>query len=62
MGQNNKEKILNVYFENTGKSFTVRELSNLTKIPRATMQNKLVELKKQKLIDKNNLVLENELF
>lgn len=50
----NEEKILRVYFENPGKSFTVRELSRLTKIPRATVHRKVSELKKEGLLDKDN--------
>lgn len=55
-------KILKVYFENTGKAFTVRELSRLTKIPRATVQNKLIELRKDKLLNKNNEFIDSSLF
>lgn len=62
MGQNSKDKILKVYFENTEKTFTVRELSNLTKVPRATVQNKLNELRKEKLINNNNEFVGSLLF
>jgi len=55
MGQNGVAKILKVYFENSDKSFTVRELSKLAKIPRSTVQNRLNELKNQKLINKENV-------
>jgi len=62
MGQDKKEKILEVYFENSEKSFTVRELASLTKIPRATIQNKLTNLKKEKLITKDNFAGDSLLF
>jgi len=62
MGQSNEEKILRVYFENSGKGFTIRELSRLTKIPRSTVQNKLVSLKKDRLINRENMAEDNKLF
>ena len=62
MGQDKKEKILKVYFENPEKGFTVRELVSLTKIPRATIQNKLTNLKKEKLITKDNFAWDSLLF
>ncbi len=61
MGQITEEKILRVYFENQGKGFTVRKLSNLTKIPRSTVQIKLNSLRKLKLIGREN-VAETSLF
>ncbi|MBU2527510.1 MAG: nucleotidyltransferase domain-containing protein [Bacteroidetes bacterium] len=45
MGQETEKRILRVYFENPGKDFTIREISNLTKIPRATVHKKLKEIK-----------------
>lgn len=39
--------ILRVYFENPEREFTVREISNLTKIPRATAHKRINELKKE---------------
>lgn len=47
MGQNVENKILKVYFENPEKEFTVREVSSLTKVPRATVHKKILELKKE---------------
>jgi len=61
MGQN-IDKILEVFYENPGKSFTVRELTKLTKVPRATVHKKLFELKKQGLISKENISESNLLF
>ena len=61
MGQNDITKILKVYFESGDKSFTVRDLSALTKIPRSTVQNRLKELKNQKLVNEKNMV-EGDLF
>jgi len=62
MGQDIENKILKVYFENTEKSFTVRELSKLAKIPRSTVQNKLVFLRKNNLINQNNEPIINFFF
>lgn len=45
MRQNTENKILKVYFENPEKEFTVREISKLTQIPRATVHNKIKEIK-----------------
>ena len=61
MGQN-IDKILEVFYENPGKSFTVRELAKLTKVPRATVHKKLLELKKEGLINKENGAESNLLF
>ena len=46
-----KEKILRVYFENPEKEFTIREISSLTKVPRATVHKKLKELKQEKYFE-----------
>jgi len=55
MGQETEKRILRVYFENPGKNFTIREISNLTKIPRATVHKKLKEIK-------NSEYLKDELY
>ena len=52
MGQNNKSKILQLYFENPDKKFTVREVSLKTKIPKSSVHRILSELKKEKIISK----------
>ena len=54
MGQN-IDKILEVFYENPGKSFTIRELAKLTKVPRATVHKKLLELKKENLTGDESL-------
>jgi len=46
MGQEDREKILRIYFENPGKEFTVREASSLTKIPKSTVHKILIKIKK----------------
>lgn len=51
MGQ---EKILEVYYENPGKSFTVRNLSKLASLPKSTTQRYLSELKEKGLINEDN--------
>jgi len=47
MSQKTEEAILKVYFENPDKDFTVREMSKLTKIPRATVHKKIVEIRNE---------------
>jgi len=59
---NIQDKILKVFYEFPSKAFTIREISNLTKIPRATAHKHLLSLKKQKLITKDNRAGENLLF
>ena len=61
MGQN-IDKILEVFYENPGKTFTIRELAKLTKVPRATVHKKLLELKKEGLISKENRAGDGLLF
>ncbi len=56
------DKILEVFYENPGKNFTVRDLSKLTKVPRATVHKKLLELKKEGLISKENYSEKGLLF
>lgn len=51
MRQSNEERILRVYFENPGKDFTVREISKLTNIPRATAHKKMMEIKNKKYFE-----------
>ncbi len=62
MRQNIEEKILKVFFEDPVKSFSVREVSKLTKIPRATTHKKLLDLRKSGLINKENQAVINNLF
>lgn len=47
-------KILEVFYENPGKQFTVRELARLINIPRSTTHKYLVSFKKENLITSNN--------
>jgi predicted nucleotidyltransferase len=50
-----RNKILKIYFEHPHRSFTVREISKLTKIPTSTVQRYLVHLKQEKIIDNKNM-------
>lgn len=59
MGQN---KLLEVYFENPGKSFTIRDLSKQACLPKSTTQRYLLELKEQGLINNDNTANENIRF
>lgn len=54
MRHKNEQKILELFFEYPEKSFTVRGISKITGIPRATVHNYLAELKKEKLVSKEN--------
>ncbi|MFA5993115.1 MAG: nucleotidyltransferase domain-containing protein [Candidatus Pacearchaeota archaeon] len=53
MGQS-KESIMRMFYEEPSQSFTVRQISRSTKIPKSTVHKYLVELKKEGLITKNN--------
>jgi len=59
---NKWDKILKVYYENPNKSYTIRELAKLTKIPKSTTQKYLQELKKKELISQDNRPSHNRLF
>lgn len=62
MGQKQEDKILEVYYEYPDRKFTLRELSKITKIPRATVHNYLNLLKKNGLIENNNAANKSNLF
>ncbi len=62
MGQKDEEKVMEVFYENPNKNFTVRDISKITKIPRATVHKKLFELKKQFLVSKDNSSIDSLLF
>lgn len=61
MGQNNKEKILELYYENPNKVFTVREVSSKTKVPKSSAHRILNELKKEKIVSKEGEFIFNNL-
>jgi predicted nucleotidyltransferase len=61
MRQEIENKIINLYYEYPNKRFTVREISNLTKIPRATVHKYVVEIKKKKFVGKDNFA-NNDIF
>jgi len=62
MRQDIKDKILEVFYENPSKSFTVREMMKITKVPRATVHKYFLDLKRQNLIDKENKANNTLLF
>ncbi|MBU4070446.1 MAG: nucleotidyltransferase domain-containing protein [Nanoarchaeota archaeon] len=62
MKQCKSEKILELFFEFPMKKFTLREISKLTKIPRATVHRKILNLKQQQLITKDNQASDNLSF
>ena len=59
MGQ--KEKIMEVYFEEE-KKFTIRELSAKTKIPKSSVQRIVFDLKKDKILSKDNEIIDSNIF
>lgn len=59
MGQDKKKKILQLYFENPDKKFTIREVSLKTKIPKSSVHRILSELRKEKIISKEGEFLRN---
>ncbi|MGC9309441.1 MAG: nucleotidyltransferase domain-containing protein [Candidatus Nanoarchaeia archaeon] len=63
MGQyNRRDKILEVFYENPKREFTIRELEKRTNIPRSTTHIILRDLKKQGLIDSENKAASTILF
>ena len=46
------DKIENLFFENPSREFYLREISKLIKIPKTTVQRKLIDLKNKELINK----------
>jgi predicted nucleotidyltransferase len=61
MGQDNKTKILQLYFENPDKIFTIREISLKTKVPKSSVHRIVSELKEEKIISKEGEFLRNNL-
>lgn len=61
MGQNSQksEKIIEVLAENQNRTMNIRGLSKLTNTPRSTLQRYLSQLRKLKIIDKDNKVIIN---
>ena len=56
------EKVLRVFYEFPEKSFTVREVSKLARVPRATLHKVLLRLKKRGLVDNDCRAERNLLF
>ena len=62
MRQNKKTKVLEVFYEYPNGSFSIRDISKLTRVPRATVHKILKELKKENLITKENKVKDSLIF
>jgi predicted nucleotidyltransferase len=64
MGQKftNMDKIIELFYENPSKSFTVREISSKTKIPKSTVHKYITQLKKEKMITEENQASDSNLF
>jgi len=61
MRQDRKNKILELFYEFPSRRFTIREISNMTKIPRASAHKYLDELKGENMI-KNDMATDSFLF
>lgn len=60
---NNKiNVVLGIFYEYPDKKFTVREIARITRLPRASVHNYLLKLKKQKLVTKDNRAETNLIF
>ena len=62
MRRNNEEKVLEIFYEFPEKVFTVREISKLSKVPRATAHKIILELKKEGMIDKDGRASWSKIF
>ena len=64
MGQNSKnmDKVLKEFYENPEKSFTIRELTSKTNIPKSSVHKYLVQLKKENLVTSENKASNSYLF
>jgi len=56
------DRLLEVFYENPSRQFTVRELASKTRMPKSTVNNYLVQLRKEKLLSKKNQAIESDLF
>jgi predicted nucleotidyltransferase len=62
MGQDNKGKVMEVFYEFPEKVFTVREIVKVSGVARATAHKILVELKKDGMVEKDGRASWNRLF
>ena len=62
MRQNIRVGVLEVFYEHPNKSFTVREIAKLTGVPRATVHKELINLKRNRLLSKENKAESNLAF
>ena len=62
MRQDIEGKILRVFYEIPSRSFTIRDIMKIAKVPRATVHKYLVEFRNKGLVDKNNRAKNNLLF
>lgn len=56
------DRVLEVFFENPGKEFTVREIATASRTPKSTVQKYLQILKGRGLVTRDNSSSENILF
>ena len=54
--------VLQLFFENSEKEFTIREISKQIKIPRASVQRYLKQLQEEGLLTKENKTIVNPYF
>lgn len=62
MGQNTEQKIMELFYESPQRTFTVRDISKKTRIPKSTVQKYLTILKKENLVSKENKASDSLLF
>jgi predicted nucleotidyltransferase len=62
MGQEEENMVLELFYENPNKSFTIRDVAKSTKMPKTTAHRILEQLKKQGLITRDNKAKNNLLF
>ncbi|MBU0894878.1 MAG: nucleotidyltransferase domain-containing protein [Nanoarchaeota archaeon] len=58
----NWDKVLELFFEFSSKSFTVREISKKTKVPSSTVQRYLERLRENEMINQDNIANINPYF
>ena len=59
MRQKNENKIYELFFEHPDRRFTMREIELQTKIPKASVQRYLLEMKKEGIVSNENMAKVN---
>ena len=56
------DKVLELFYEEPDKSFTVREIAQKTKIPKSTVQRHLTELRTKHIVSEDNRAVISPIF